>query len=38
MMQDYARTQELVTAANNSSGASQKQFEKTMETLEYKVN
>ena len=37
MMQDYSRTQELVTAANNSAGASQKQFEKTMDTLAYKV-
>ena len=37
MMQDYSRTQELVTAANNSAGASQKQFEKTMESLEAKV-
>ena len=37
MMQDYARTQELVTAANNSAGASQKQFEKTMESLEAKI-
>ena len=37
MMQDYNRTQELVTAANNSAGASQKQFEKTMESLSSKV-
>ena len=37
MMQDYSRTQELVTAANNSAGASQKQFEKTMDSLEAKV-
>ena len=37
MMQDYGRTQELVTAANNSAGASQAQFEKTMESLEAKV-
>ena len=37
MMQDYGRTQELVTAANNSAGASQKQFEKTMESLSSKV-
>jgi hypothetical protein len=27
----------LVTAANNSAGASQKQFEKTTESLEYKI-
>lgn len=37
MMSDYGRTQELVTAANNSAGASQRQFEKTTESLEYKV-
>ena len=37
MMQDYKRTTELVTAANTSAGASQKQFEKTMESLEAKV-
>ena len=37
MMQDYERTQELVTAANNSAGASQKQYEKTMESLETKL-
>jgi TP901 family phage tail tape measure protein len=38
MMSDYARTQELVTAANNSAGASQEQFEKTMESLDAKLN
>lgn len=38
MMSDYGRTTELVTAANNSAGASQKQFDKTMESLEAKVN
>ena len=37
MMQDYGRTQELVTAANNSAGASQEQFGKTMDSLEAKV-
>lgn len=37
MMQDYGRTQELVTAANNSAGASAKQYEKTMESLESKL-
>ena len=37
MMSDYGRTQELVTAANNSSGASNKQFEKTMDSLEAKL-
>lgn len=38
MMSDYARTTELVSAANNSAGASQKQFDKTMESLEAKLN
>lgn len=38
MMSDYARTQELVTAANTSAGASQKQFEKTAESLQTKLN
>lgn len=38
MMSNYARTQELVGAANNSAGASQKQFEKTMDSLEAKTN
>ena len=37
MMSDYSRTQELVTAANTSAGASNKQFEKTMDTLRAKV-
>ena len=37
MMSDYGRTQELVTAANNSAGASQQQFEKTLESLESKL-
>ena len=37
MMSDYGRTQELVTAANNSAGASQKQYEKTLESLESKL-
>ena len=37
MMSDYARTQELVTAANNSAGASQRQYEKTLESLESKL-
>ena len=37
MMSDYGRTQELVTAANNSAGASQKQYEKTLESLETKL-
>lgn len=37
MMSDYSRTQELVTAANNSAGASQKQYEKTLDSLETKL-
>ena len=38
MMSDYSRTMELVGAANNSAGASQRQFDKTLETLEAKIN
>lgn len=38
MMSDYGRTQELVTAANNSAGASNEQFEKTLESMESKLN
>ena len=38
MMQDYDRTIELVDAAYSSSGASQKQFEKTQDSLESKIN
>jgi molybdopterin converting factor small subunit len=37
MMSDYSRTQELVSAANNSAGASNEQFGKTLETLESKL-
>lgn len=37
MMSDYSRTQELVVAANSSAGASNKQFEKTMDSLEAKL-
>ena len=37
MMQDYGRTQELVTAANTSAGASNAQFEKTLDSLESKL-
>lgn len=37
MMSDYERTMELVSAANNSAGASQKQFDKTQESLEAKL-
>lgn len=38
MMQDYDRTMELVNAAYDSNGSSQKQFEKTTESLESKLN
>ena len=38
MMSDYSRTQELVTAATSSAGASNEQFEKTMESLDAKLN
>ena len=38
MMSNYKRTLELVGEAENSAGASQKQFDKTMESLEAKVN
>lgn len=38
MMSDYDRTLELVDAAYNSSGASQRQFEKTQDSLESKLN
>lgn len=38
MMSDYDRTMELVNAANNSSGAANEMFEKTLESLETKVN
>lgn len=38
MMSDYSRTQELVMAANTSAGASNAQFEKTMDSLEAKLN
>ena len=38
MMSNYARTQELLTHAQNSAGASNKQYEKTMESLEAKLN
>ena len=37
MMSDYERTMELVTAANNSAGAGQKQFDKTLESLDSKL-
>lgn len=38
MMSNYERTMELVNEANNSAGASQKQFEKTMESMDSKLN
>lgn len=37
MMSDYDRTMQLVTAANTSAGASQKQFEKTLDSLQSKL-
>ena len=37
MMSNYSRTQELVTAANNAAGASNEQFEKTLDSLESKL-
>ena len=37
LMQDNARTQELVSAAYNANGASQKQFEKTQDSMESKL-
>lgn len=38
MMSDYDRTMELVSAANNSAGAANEMFEKTLDSLETKVN
>lgn len=38
MMSDYGRTMELVDAAYDSSGASQRQFEKTLESMNTKLN
>lgn len=38
MMQDYKRTTELVTYANNAMGASNEQYEKTLDSLESKLN
>lgn len=37
MMSNYDRTMQLVTAANNSAGASQEQFDKTLESMEAKL-
>lgn len=38
MMSNYGRTLELVDAAENSQGASQEQFDKTLESLDSKLN
>ena len=38
MMSNHERTMELVEAANDSAGASQLQFEKTLESLDSKLN
>lgn len=38
LMQDNARMTELVKEANNANGASQEQFEKTLDSLETKLN
>jgi TP901 family phage tail tape measure protein len=38
MMSDYQRTLELTGIANNSAGASTEQFNKTLDSLEAKVN
>ena len=38
MMSNYSRTMELVDAANNSTGASQEQFEKTLDSMSTKLN
>ena len=38
MMSNYDRTMELVGAANDSAGASEEQFGKTMDSLEAKLN
>lgn len=38
MMSNYGRTTELVSIANNSAGASQEQFNKTLDSLEAKIN
>ena len=37
MMSDYSRTSELVEAANTSAGASNEQFEKTLDSLDSKL-
>lgn len=38
LMQDYSHTVELVDAAYNSAGTSQKQYEKTLDSLQTKFN
>lgn len=38
MMQNYSRNMELVNTAENAAGASNKQFAKTLESLEAKLN
>lgn len=38
MMSNYSRTMELVDIANNSAGASQEQFEKTLDSMSAKLN
>lgn len=38
MMSDYGRTTELVTAANNAAGASNAQFEKTLDSVSTRLN
>lgn len=38
MMSDYGKTQELLSAAYNSAGAGQEQFEKTLDSLDSKLN
>lgn len=38
MMSDYDRTMELANAANNSAGAANEMFEKTLDSLKTKVN
>lgn len=37
IMQDYAKTTQLINAAYNSAGASQEQFEKTLDSLQAKL-
>ena len=38
LLSDYSRTQELVSAAYNSAGSANEQFEKTLDSLEAKLN